>query len=290
MTTIPHAAPTPPPELTAPEPTHAPAPDARPVPFTATLGAEWRKLTSVRATWVNIVAGTLVGAGLTALVSAAIGATWREWPEAELAAFEPVLYSLIGTIAPAVALTALAAKAMTDEYASGMVRLTMTVTPRRGRVLAAKATVVAVLTGLAGAVAMIISFLVGQALFAGAGLPAADLGDPAARRALGLSILVAPVLPLVGLALGVLLRSTAAAVTVALALIMVPSVLGAVFPPWWQENVIAYLPGPAMDGVSLAHLGSVPVHHSVGVNAAVLGAWLAAAATASFAALVRRDV
>jgi ABC-2 type transport system permease protein len=260
------------------------------VPFRATLSSEWMKLRTLRSTWVTLVVCSLAGLGLTALTSAAVAATWREWPPEELAGFEPVLFSLFGTIAPGIALAVLAVKMVTNEYSSGMVRLTMTITPRRERVLAAKAVIVGAATLVVGGVTNVLCFAVGQAVFASAGLDAASLGDPDARRALLVTTLLGPVFPLLAVALAVLLRSTASAVTASIGLIIAPSFLGPMLPLWWQRNVLGKLPGPASDTLAIGHLDGASSYHSPLVSGLILAAWLAAAAFVAFTTLDRRDV
>jgi len=66
---------------------------------------------------------------------------------------------------------------VTSEYGTGMIRLTLTATPRRGRVLAAKAAVVGGVTLVAGLVTATVTFLVAQAVFAAHGVPTASLAD-----------------------------------------------------------------------------------------------------------------
>ena len=55
--------------------------------------------------------------------------------------------------------------------------------------------------------------------------------------------LTMPFFPLIGLALGFLLRSTAGAITAVLAIIWLPDMFGGLLPMWWPENVLSLLPG-----------------------------------------------
>jgi hypothetical protein len=59
--------------------------------------------------------------------------------------------------------------------------------------------------------------------------------------------LTAPLVPLIGAALGAILRSTASAITTVLSIIFVPSIFGGLLPDVLQENVMRYLPGNASD-------------------------------------------
>jgi ABC-2 type transport system permease protein len=262
----------------------------RSVPFPATLASEWIKLRTLRSTWVTLIIGSVVGVGLTALIALAMGATWREWPPSELASFEPFLYSLVGTLAPGIALVVVAVKLVTNEYGTGMAHLTMTVTPRRERVLAAKLAVVTAMTVVVATVTNLLCFFTGQAIFAAAGLPTISLADPGAARTMALASLLAPVFPLLAVALAVLIRGTAGAVTAALAIIMLPSFLGPLLPPWWQRNVLGYLPGPSTDSITFGQLEGSLTYHSTGVSVVVLAGWLIVFAVLAFTSLDRRDV
>jgi ABC-2 type transport system permease protein len=260
------------------------------VPFRSTLASEWIKLATLRSTWLGQLVGLLVGVGLTALTAAAVGATWREWPEAELAAFDPVLYPMLGTIAPAITLVVLAVRTMTQEHGSGMVRLTMTVTPRRSRVLAAKALLVAAVALVVSAVATAATFAVGQAIFAASGLPTAGATEPDAARALVLATVLGPVFPLLALALAVLWRRTAVAVTATIALVIAPTFVGPALPASWQRNILGFLPGRAGDALAIGHLEDAALYQPPAVSALVVVAWLVAAGAAAFTQLSRRDL
>ena len=87
-----------------------------------------------------------------------------------------------GSLFSAIVFAVIGATAVTSEYGSGMMRITLTATPRRGRVLAAKAAVVAAVTLVAGLVTATTTFVVAQLVFASYGVPTASLGDGDALR------------------------------------------------------------------------------------------------------------
>src|SRR5690606_16874587 len=120
--------------------THAVASAHPAVPFTATLRSEWTKLMTVRTTYVMLALSAVLSLGATALLCWAVGWSWGEWSEADRAAFDPIMSAFGGLILTTVLFVALGVHFVTSEYASGMVRLTLTTTPRRGRVLLAKVT------------------------------------------------------------------------------------------------------------------------------------------------------
>jgi ABC-2 type transport system permease protein len=273
---------------------------SRPAPrrtsFWATLASEWTKLTSVRSFYVTALATLVLAIGLSASVSLIIASTWSEWGPIERASFDPILMSLFGLVFSSILLTLIAVSFVASEYATGMIRTTLTATPRRGRVLLAKVMIITVVTIVLGFVSVIASFLIGQAIFDANGMRSATLGDADAWRAvIGLG-LTAAVFPLIGASLAVLFRSTAAAIATVLAIIFTPAIFGAMLPAWWQENVLRYLPDRAVDSITIGHLFSgiggldFGQYLDLGAGIAVTVAWLALFLGAATVALLRRDV
>jgi ABC-2 type transport system permease protein len=267
----------------------APAAPAPPSPgFGATFGAEWAKLGTTRWPRRNVVLGVVLGLGIAVLVAVVFGAFYDDLTAAERADFDPTGPPLAGAILPGFFLTVVGVKAVTTEYASGMIRLTLTATPRRGQVLAAKSLAVATLTWAVGAVSMAAMVVATQVILGAYDAPTIDLGDADALRALVATCLLGPVLPVIGVAVAVLCRSTAAALVSVLALSLAPSVLG-MLPGWWQRNVLSLFPGPASDSLTVGHLEPSDVHLHPLAAALVVTAWVAASLAVARAAFIRRD-
>jgi ABC-type transport system involved in multi-copper enzyme maturation permease subunit len=115
------------------------------------------------------------------------------------------------------AVVALGVLAMTSEYRTRTVRTTFTVSPHRGRVLAAKAFVVAAGVFTAGLVACVVSFLVSRPIQRRNGygppiFPQRSLTDPVVLRAVIGTAAFLALVALLSLAVGVIVRRTAAAV------------------------------------------------------------------------------
>ncbi len=262
---------------------------ARPARFTDTLASEWSKIFSVRSTYIMIALTLLLSVGMTALVSLAVGSTFDEWNPADQAQFEPIMFSLVGIIFGGIVLTVFGVLVASGEYASGMIRQTLTATPQRWRVLAAKVLIVVAVTGIVGLATNLAMFFVGQAVLGSYDMPTATLGDADVQRTiLGLSAL-GPFLPVMGLCLAFVLRSTAGAITAVLAIIWLPEIFGALLPMWWRENVLSRLPGPASDSLAIGHLAESPMYSDVPIAAAVTVAWLAVFLGAAYVSLTRRD-
>ncbi|HSK93718.1 MAG TPA: ABC transporter permease subunit [Candidatus Angelobacter sp.] len=262
--------------------------DQRRIGFGATLASEWTKLWSVRSTWVSVGLALVLPVALAALLGVSIGATADD-PQMQIDAFDPILFSLPGSIFILILLSVLGVMFVSSEYSSGMIRLTLTVTPQRGRILAAKALIIGLVALVAGTVATVAMFLVSQAIFGSYDLPTVSLEDPDAVRAVAGVSLTAPVFPLIAVALGFLLRSTAGAITAVLGIVFLPDVLAPLLPAWWQENVLVYLPSAASDAVSIGHLEQVPFALDQAPAIAVTVGWVAAFLVLAYVALGRRD-
>jgi ABC-2 type transport system permease protein len=256
----------------------------RPARFANTLAAEWSKLAALRSTYLTLGLGVALSV-TTALVSLALGSTRDSWS----ADFSPITTSMVGNIWALIVSSVFGALVMSREYAGGLIRLTLAATPRRGRVLAAKLVLVCLITLAFGLLTTVGMFLVGQAILGAYGMPTTDLGDADARRMVfGLGATM-PVFPLIGLALGVLLRSTAGAITGVLGLLWLPQIVGQFLPRWWQEHIISRLPGSAVDSITLGHIESSFSYSEPAVGAVIAGVWLGALVGAAYLALLRRD-
>ena len=138
--------------------------------------------------------------------------------------------TLAGVFIALISIIVVGALFMTAEYRRGLIRVTFAASPHRSRVLAAKAIVlgsVAFAAGLAGSAGAI---GLGVPLLRANGnpiLPASMATD--VRVIAGTAALVA-VIAVLALAAGTILRSGAAAVTVVIAAVILPYLLGAAFP------------------------------------------------------------
>ena len=150
----------------------------RPASFANTLAAEWAKLATLRSTYLTLGLGLVLSLATTALVSAALGSTQKSWSPG----FSPITTSMVGNIFALIVFSVFGVLAGSREYSGGLIRLTLTATPRRGRVFGSKLLLVRpIIAGLrlghdGGA------FLVGQAILGAYGMPVTNLGT---RRADG---------------------------------------------------------------------------------------------------------
>jgi len=257
--------------------------------FSATLRSEWTKLSSLRSTKVMLACGLLFAVALSALLALVVGNTWDDWKPSDRRDYEPIGAALIGQLASAIFFLVIGVKAATAEYGAGMMRLTLTATPRRGRVLAAKALVVTAVTLAAAVVCNVAMFLVAKAILSFYGIETTSLADTGALRAVLGSAALAPLFPVIGLALGIALRSTAATIIAVLAVIFAPPFVGGMVPESWQGDALEYVPMAAADAISIGHLPDTAAGLSPALGAVVVAGWLAAFLGGAWAVFARRD-
>ena len=138
---------------------------------------------------------------------------------------QPIEQSLAGDFAGLIALIVVAALFVTAEYRRGLIRVTLAASPRRGRVLAAKAVVIGAVGFVVGLIAAAISLPLGNHLAYNHGaylLPTSTLTD--ARVIAGTAGIFALV-AILALAVGVLLRRSAATVTLVIVGIVLTYIL-----------------------------------------------------------------
>jgi hypothetical protein len=145
--------------------------------------------------------------------------------------------ALTGVLLGLMAVVALGVLFVTSEYKRGMILSTFAASPRRGRVLIAKALVLGSATFVAGLVASFGAYAVSVATSA---LPLPPLSDGAVLRAvIGTAALLA-VVAVFALGVATLLRRSAPAITVVLLLLLVPPVVATGLPlsvAVWLERI-----------------------------------------------------
>jgi hypothetical protein len=209
--------------------------------------------------------------------------------------------SLAGAFIGLIAIVVVAAMFFTAEYRRGLIRTTLAATPRRGQVLAAKALVAGAAAFVTGLVAATVAVAVGVPLETSKGqvvLPVPMLTE--IRVVVGTAALLA-VAAVLAVALGAVLRRSAAAITLAVATVVLPFLLTAlhVFPPGVGAWLMRLTPAaglaieqsipnyPQVTSVIEPARGAYPLPPFAGF--AVLCAWAAAALALAFILLRRRD-
>jgi ABC-type transport system involved in multi-copper enzyme maturation permease subunit len=133
---------------------------------------------------------------------------------------------LVGTFAGLIAVIVIATMFITAEYRRGLIRTTLTASPRRGRVLAAKAIVIGSVAFVAGLAAAAATLIFGARIARARGSYVFPVSWPTELRVVvGTAALIA-VGAVLALALGTVLRRSAAAVALVIVVIVLPYILG----------------------------------------------------------------
>jgi ABC-2 type transport system permease protein len=258
-------------------------PGARRPGFGATLKAEWIKFWSVRSTFWATAMLVVLGAGLTVLVCA----TSAEWLASGEADESPLSFVTWGLMFAQITAIVLGTLVVTSEYGTGMIRATLAATPRRGSVLAAKAIVLSGTLVVVGTVTAFAGFFGGNVFLDREGIGVA-LGDEGVLRAMLGSGLYLAGLGLFAAAVGVLVRHTAAALSVVLALVFVVGNMAFLLPGTWGEWTAKLMPGNAGSGVATP-VSFNPQLLDPWVGFAVFAAEVAVLAMVAWATFRRRD-
>jgi len=231
--------------LTPAAPTPAPARvSALKVTQGRVLLSEFTKFRSLRSTMWTLLAAVVLMIGIGALFSAVTASQYHTFNWAEKAAFNPVTTSLNGVIFAVVAFGVLGVLVTGGEYSTGMIRSSLTAVPRRLPVLWGKVAVFAGSIFSVSLVASFISFFLGQALLSSHHLGVPVTAHDALRSVIGAALYMT-VAGLIGLALGVLLRNTAAGIATFAAVFFVIPLLAALLPASISDHLAQYMPSNA---------------------------------------------
>jgi ABC-2 type transport system permease protein len=248
---------------------------SRAVPFRAVLGSEWTKLWSLRSTWWCGAVYLLVVGGAGWL--AAAGA--QSSGQAEVA----VQTALVGFGFGQLVLVVLGVLAVSSEFASGTALVSLTAVPRRTRLLLAKTLAVAAWCLLFSAVLAVVCALAARTLTAVPGGVQPD--DPDVLRTLGLQVGAGGLVGVLSVALGAVLRSTAGAVGVGMALVFVaPPVLAL------AGGDVAARVAQALPALRVGQDAFLAVTTTWPVGMAVVAAWAVGLWVLGAVLLERRDV
>ena len=254
------------------------------------LQAEWTKLRTVSGpAWLLIGAAALT----IAVSTAAVGAT--RCPHGMICPVDTTKLSLTGVQFGQAVVAILAVLVISNEYSTGMIRVTLAAMPGRHAVLAAKAILVTALVLVAGAVAVFGSVLAGHLILPGHGFTSARGFHPVwlsygpTLRAASGSVLYLALIALLSLGVAVVIRDSAVVIGTVLALLyLFPILLAFIGNAHWQHRLERWTPTVAgltiQDTTGLRSLAITPW-----AGLGVLALWAAGALLAGGLAFRLRD-
>src|SRR6202453_919359 len=251
------------------------------------LASEFTKLRSVRSTYWTLGALFIVSVGLGIAITAGTASNMVNNP-GNKAGFDATQASLgaffqIGQLIIAV----LGAMVITSEYSTGMIRTSLTAEPRRGVVYAAKAIVFTAVTLVISLVTAFIAFFVGQAIYSSKGVSASlfhTVTVPANANVncgpggctatfsgtdvitastvltaiIGTALFVT-IVALIAFGVGSIVRHTAGAIAIVIALLFIVPILEQTLPNDWRWDIMRFLPDAATRVISVT-VGGTNIH------------------------------
>ena|SRR5487761_58934 len=243
------------------------------------IASEFTKLRSVRSTYWTIAALLITSVGVSAIIGFGQASNIHNnpWNKAGTDATQLSLgfFFEVGQLIIAV----IGAMIITSEYSTGMIRTSLTAMPRRGTVYLAKLIVLTSVTLVVSLVTSFLSFFVGQAALSGSGVSAslfhsitipanANVSPPAGgpnspgpptytfvgtdvihastvlTAVVGTALFVT-VVALIAFGLGAIIRHTAGAITSAIGLMFVLSIIIQLLPNNWRWDIMRFFPDAA---------------------------------------------
>jgi ABC-2 type transport system permease protein len=232
--------------------------------------SELTKIRSTRSTYWALLAVIVATVGFGALASFATA----QHPQGLGPGFDATQRSLDGLYISQLIIAVLGALTITSEYSTGMIRTSLAAQPRRGTVVAAKGIVFTAVALVTSLVTTFAAFFLGQALMSGKHL-GTTLGQPNVLRAVIGGALFLTACGLLSFGLGLILRHTAGAITAAIGLLFVLTVLIQFLPDSWQAHADKWV--PALSGAGIWQtVGPAP-------HGPLLSAWAGFAVLAGYA-------
>jgi ABC-2 type transport system permease protein len=246
--------------------------------LTRTGTAEWHRIWSVRSSWIFAAATAVVVVGFGLLIGLDT-ADDPSGPPADVTAWDAGqltgMFALFGILAMSVVTS-------TADHGTGGIVPTLQWTPRRAVLLGARAGVISSTMTALALLSVTAASVVVRTLVPEVGLPAREgaevLGGLAFIYATG---------ALLGIGLGLALRSTAGALVTVIALMLVLPMLVAQLPYEWTTTLATHLPG---SGALFLIFGEGPSDDMTTTSARItLAAWAVTALLAGGWRLLRSD-
>lgn len=260
----------------------------RPYGFRNVVASEWTKLRTVRSTFWTLLAGAILGVGLSALITG-VSASHYYSDVVIRATWNPVSRSIRPLLLAQLAFAVLGVLTVTAEYSTGMIRSSLAAVPRRSLMMTAKMAVSGVVTLAVGEVVAFAAFLVGQAIIHSVQptAPYANLGQHNVLRVVIGAGLYLSLVSLLASAFAVLLRHAAAGIAVIVAMLFIVPGLAAALPASWSQPIEEYWPTNAGTEVYALTHGSHALSAWTGLGEMAIFTLVVVAA--AFYALERRD-
>ncbi len=253
------------------------------------IHSEWIKIRTLRSTWIGLGTVLLILVGIGAIGALLATGALPDDDGDGFGGDSPLETVLTGADFAVLVVGVLGALAGAREYSSRMITATVAAAPRRWQVVVSKAVALTAVVLPAALLAVLATFGIGMAILSsGDGATVALTDSGVLRELLGMAGYITSI-ALIGLGLGVLLRSVAGSIGALVAgVLLLPALAGGLLPASW-DSILQYLPSSAAAAFTTVMAAGDGVLSS-GAGALVLAAWVAISLGAAAWAITRRDV
>jgi ABC-2 type transport system permease protein len=257
---------------------------------TAAVAAEWTKLRTLGETWWLAAGVIAVAVG----ASAGMIATTHVSPESPGGGPDPTRLALTGIDLAQAVVAVIAVVVVTEEYGTGMIRVSLAAMPRREAMLGAKALCVAGLTVAVAVPAVAGCLVAGRLLLPGAGIDPAhgyalvSIDHGATARAGAGAVMYLLLIAVLSLGVGAIVRETAVATGCVLGLLYLPPLLALLLADPWRRHIEQIAPMTAGLAIEATRrLGASPDAPWTGLG--ILAGWAVGALVVGGGVLLVRD-
>jgi len=254
------------------------------------LRSEWAKFWTLRSSWITL------GIAVFLLILFGAIASYTYSPDAVATNGPPgpgsggdsdaISLALTGVTFASPAIGVLGVLLSAGEYSTGMIRSTLAAVPRRLPVLWSKAAVIGPIALVLTTLGALAAFQLGTPGLGGEKI-ALSLSDDGVLRSLAGAGVYLGLVAVFGVALGVLIRSSAGAIAALVGVLLILPGLASLLPDSWYDTLSPYFPSNAGSAVYALHDSADSL--SPGAGLAVFTGWVALTLAGAAFRLTRSD-
>ncbi|MFI9807526.1 ABC transporter permease [Streptomyces sp. NPDC052301] len=249
------------------------------------IRSEWTKIRSVASTVWTLSLAVVVTIALGTLLSALTRRQFGDMPLRERLTFDPTVVSFAGMTLGQLALIVFGVLVVSNEYSTGMIRVSLAAVPRRATFLFTKIAVAGALALVVGMATSFATFFLGQAMLGSLG---ARIGDPGVLRAVIGGGLYMTLIAMFSMGVAAMLRSPMLSLGILMPFFfLISNILGNVDA---TKRIGRYLPDQAGSRIMqvVPGLGDDTPYGPWG-GLGIMALWVAAALAGGYAVLRKRD-
>ncbi|MFE2373133.1 ABC transporter permease subunit [Streptomyces sp. NPDC059398] len=248
------------------------------------MKSEWTKIRSVQSTVWTLACALVVTVAFGALFSALSNSQFSKMSRTDQLTFDPTSVSFAGIVLGQLALIVFGVLVVSNEYSTGMIRMSLAAVPQRATYYISKITVATVLALVVGVVTSFATYFLGQALL---GSHRSHIGDPGVLRAVIGGALYMTLITMFSMGVASLLRSPMLSLGILMPFFfLISNILGSVSA---TKKVGEYLPDQAGSKITQVVSSSGDAPYGPWGGLGIMALWVVAALLAGYLLLKKRD-